>query len=81
MNVPGERKVEIRYAGAMGKGVFAIVPIRQGEILGEALGELVPRDEPLGTVFGFTFRTVGIDASQYGNWPVCIFLILLLRTR
>jgi uncharacterized protein len=44
---PGRRRLQVRRSGVHGKGVYAQVPLRAGEIIIEYKGEVIPWDEAL----------------------------------
>lgn len=44
---PGKRSLQVRRSGVHGKGVYAQVPLRAGEIIIEYKGEVIPWDEAL----------------------------------
>ncbi|WP_338414787.1 SET domain-containing protein-lysine N-methyltransferase [uncultured Sphaerotilus sp.] len=44
---PGQRRLQVRRSGVHGKGVYAQVPLRAGEIIIEYKGEVIPWDEAL----------------------------------
>ena len=59
--------IEIRGAGAMGKGVFAKADISRFQLLGEYLGELLPCSTPEDTsdAYQFNLRTMCIIGKYY----------------
>ncbi len=44
---PGGRRIQVRKSGVHGKGVFAVVPLRKGEVLIEYKGEVISWKEAL----------------------------------
>ena len=44
---PSRRRLQVRRSGVHGRGVYAQVPLRAGEIIIEYTGEVIPWDEAL----------------------------------
>jgi uncharacterized protein len=44
---PGRRRLQVRRSGVHGRGVYAQVPLRAGEMIIEYTGEVIPWDEAL----------------------------------
>lgn len=68
----GDRVIEIREAGVLGKGTFATEDIPAGAWLGEYLGEIAP-DESVLTLdqSAYTFavsRRYCVESRQFRNW-------------